>query len=161
MPCLVQTETLFDEDRGLSLKEWAYVWKIQRLCLAIQRSCLVKYIGCNVFDENTKTDFEMFQTDICFLKHLFLSFTGWQNQFYLDFLDQWGLCLANTNICLKTLYKLCACLTLHNIYLSYNTEPLYYQNKASVSTKQSQTELLTKPRYMFTWVCMQLCHSSP
>ena len=57
MPCLVQTEALFDEPRGLSLQEWASVWKIQRLCLATQRPCLVKQTWCIVFNENTKTDF--------------------------------------------------------------------------------------------------------
>ena len=120
MPCLVQTEALFDEDKGLSLQEWASVWKIQRLCLATQRPCLVKQTWCIVFHKNTKTELHMFQTDICFSKHLFLSLAGSQNQFYLDLLDQWGLCLANMNMCLKTIkviYKTCAGLTLHNRYL--------------------------------------------
>ena len=57
MPCLVQTEALFDEDRGLSLQERASVWKIQRLCLATQRPCLVKQTWCIVFNEKTKTEF--------------------------------------------------------------------------------------------------------
>ena len=154
MPCLVQTEALFDEDRGLSLQEWASIWKIQRLCLATQRPCLVKQIWCIVFNENTKTEFYLFQTDICFSQNLFLSLAGWQNQFYLDLLDQWGLCLANMNICLKTIkviYKTCAGLTLHNRYLSYKTDPLFYQtrhlslpNKAKQSIYQSLVICLPK-----------------
>ena len=88
MPCLVQTEALFDEDRWISFPECASVWKIQRLCLPTQRPCLVKQTWCIVYDENTKTEFLMFQIDICFPKHLFLSLTGWQNQFYLYLLDQ-------------------------------------------------------------------------
>ena len=102
MPCLVETEALFGEDRCLSLQEWASVWKIQRLWVTTQRPCLVKQIGCIVFYENTKTEFYMFQTDICLPKHLFLSLKVWQNQFYIDLFEQWGLWLANTNICLKT-----------------------------------------------------------
>ena len=145
--CLVQTEALFDEDRGLSLKEWASVWKIQTLCLVIQRPCLVKQTWCIVFNENKKTDFKMFQTDICFLKHLFLSLSWWQNQFYLDLLDQWGLCLANTNICLDTLY-VHVWHFITGICLTKQTP--CFTKKASASTKQSQTEHLMKPRYMFT-----------
>ena len=88
MPCLVQTEALFDEDRWISFPECASVWKIQRLCLPTQRPCLVKQTWCIVYDEKTKTEFLMFKIDIRFPKHLFLSLTGWQNQFYLYLLDQ-------------------------------------------------------------------------
>ena len=109
MPSLVQTDALFDECRGVSLQEWAYVlghvWSNRHdvLILMIIR----------------RQSFQMFQTDICFPKHLFLSLTTWQNQFYQDLLDQWGLCLANISICLKTLYKTCACLTLRYMYIKH------------------------------------------
>ena len=101
----------------------------------------------------------MFQTDICFPKHLFLTLTGWQNQCYPDLLDQWGLCLANPNVCLKTLYKTCACLTLHNRYLSYEmtlcftkqgiciykTEPNRASNKALVYVFLSLYVVMSQP----------------
>ena len=131
IPCLVQTEALFDEDRGLSLQEWASIGKIQRLCLATQRPCLVKQTWCIVFNENTRTYFLNVSNRYLFPQtpFPFLSFTGCQNQFYLDLLDQWGLCLADKKICLKTLYNTCACLTLHKRYLSYKTDHLFYQTR--------------------------------
>ena len=155
MPCLVQTEALFDEDRSLSLQEWASIWKIQRLCLATQRPYLVKQIWCIVFNENTKTEFYMFQTFICLSKHLFLSLTGWQNQFYLDLLDQWGLFLANMNICLKhvqvchfmtdiCLIKPTLCFTKQGICL-YQTKQNRASNKASVYVYISLYGVMSQP----------------
>ena len=54
MPCLVQTEALFDEDRWISFPECAAVWKIQRLCLPTQRPCLVKQTWCIVYDVSNR-----------------------------------------------------------------------------------------------------------
>ena len=128
MPCLVQTEALFDDDKGLSLQEWASFWKIQRLCLANRHGVLFLM-------RTWRQSFQMFQMDICFPKHLFFLLTVWQNQFYLDLLDQWGLCLANTNICLKTLYKYVH--VWNFIQMSFlKTDPLWLSNRAKQSMSQ-------------------------
>ena len=89
----------------------------------------------------------MFQTDICFLKQVFLFLSGLRNQFYLDLLDQSGLCLDITNIGLKHndtnhlhiydfITKICLtkqtlCFTKQCICLN-QTEPNRVPNKASV-----------------------------
>ena len=85
MPCLVETESLFDGDRGLSLQERGYVLNIQRLCIATQRLRLVRQTCCIVFEESTNTEFYRFQTDNSFSKHLFLSLTGLKYWFIQNF----------------------------------------------------------------------------
>ena len=113
MPCLVQTEALFDEDRGLSLTEWASIWKIQRLYLATQRPCLVKQTCCIVFMRTQRPSFfyvsnkYLFpQTPFPFLDRLTKSvlsrFVGpmrplfGQHKYLLEDLSQ-NLCMSDTS----------------------------------------------------------------
>ena len=52
-----------------------------------------------------------------------------KKKIYIFFLDLKCVCLANSNICLKTLYKTCTCLKILNRYLSYKTDTLFYQTR--------------------------------
>ena len=124
MPCLVQTEALIVEDKGLSLKEWASFWKIQRLCLATNRPCLVKQTGRFVFDENTKTEFLNISNRNLFPQTPFP---------YLDrmtkprYVGRMKPLFGQYKYLFENLLKTYACLTLHNKYMSYKTHPLFYQ----------------------------------
>ena len=86
---------------------------------------------------------------------LFLSLTVSKNQFYLDFSDLLGLCLSRMNICWKTLYKTCTCLKLHNRYLFYKTDPLFYETR-HLSLRSYQTELNGATNGASLYVCLSL-----
>ena len=60
--------------------------------------------------------------------------------------------MANMNICLKTLANTCACLTLHNRYLSYKTDPCFTEKGICLY----QTELNRASNEASVYVCLSL-----